>query len=176
MLVSGRLLAVRPGGRDFDARDFYSGFLWQSWAWSVDNKDVIREEPVLKAFAGWRLVNADPYLYLMHPESGQMVQIEQDTSRLHGGTLSLPRAAEAPYSEFQKKRWQSGLPINVGGFLVVLCAEGKHDLAYNPQQDEWIDCGQAQNIKPGSVVAHRSGDSPRLWLAEPDVDVAVTLT
>ena len=42
------------------------------------------------------------------------------------------------------------------------------DLVYNPQKNYWARCGHDLNIKEGAVAAFRGGDSPRLWVVQPD--------
>ena len=42
------------------------------------------------------------------------------------------------------------------------------DLVYNPQKNYWAPCGRDLVIKPGAVAAFRDGDSPRLWVVQPD--------
>jgi hypothetical protein len=42
------------------------------------------------------------------------------------------------------------------------------DLVYNPQKDYWARCGHDLDVKDGAVAAFRGGDSPRLWVIQPD--------
>ena len=42
------------------------------------------------------------------------------------------------------------------------------DLVYNPQKNYWARCGHDLNIKDGAVAAFRGGDSPRLWVVQPN--------
>lgn len=42
------------------------------------------------------------------------------------------------------------------------------DLFYNPQKNYWGRCGHDLDVKPNAVAAFREGDSPRLWVIQPD--------
>jgi len=42
------------------------------------------------------------------------------------------------------------------------------DLVYNPQKNYWARCGHDLNIRDGAVAAFRGGDSPRLWVVQPN--------
>ena len=42
------------------------------------------------------------------------------------------------------------------------------DLVYNPQKNYWARCGHDLNLKDGAVAAFRGGDSPRLWVVQPN--------
>ena len=42
------------------------------------------------------------------------------------------------------------------------------DLVYNPQKNYWARCGHDLDVKPRAVAAFRDGDSPRLWVIQPD--------
>jgi hypothetical protein len=42
------------------------------------------------------------------------------------------------------------------------------DLFYNPQKNYWGRCGHDLDVKQDAVAAFRGGDSPRLWVIQPD--------
>src|SRR5262249_47681640 len=42
------------------------------------------------------------------------------------------------------------------------------DLIYNSQKNYWARCGHDLDIKAKAVAAFRDGDSPRLWVIQPD--------
>jgi hypothetical protein len=44
------------------------------------------------------------------------------------------------------------------------------DLVYNPQKNYWARCGHDLDIKKDAVAAFRGGDSPRLWVIQPDFE------
>ena len=48
------------------------------------------------------------------------------------------------------------------------------DLVYSPLNDRWSRCGHGVDVKEG-VVAFRGGESPRLWMIDPDSET-YTLT
>ncbi len=59
---------------------------------------------------------------------------------------------------------------NVLNYESMGSAEGgiPQDLVYNPQKNYWARCGHDLDIKKGAVAAFRDGDSPRLWVVQPD--------
>jgi hypothetical protein len=62
---------------------------------------------------------------------------------------------------------------NVLGYESTTSADPNNipqDLVYNPQKDYWARCGHDLDIKPGAIAAFRDGDSPRLWVVQPDGD------
>lgn len=44
------------------------------------------------------------------------------------------------------------------------------DLVYNPQKNYWARCGHDLNVREGAVAAFRGGDSPRLWVVQPNAE------
>ena len=46
------------------------------------------------------------------------------------------------------------------------------DLVYNPQKNYWARCGHDPklNVKDGAVAAFRGGESPRLWVIQPNCE------
>jgi hypothetical protein len=42
------------------------------------------------------------------------------------------------------------------------------DIVYNPQKNYWARCGHDLNIREGARAAFRGGDSPRLWVVQPN--------
>lgn len=163
---------------------------------SGTKKANLRSEPLLEAMIGYRLISFDNALYALNRETGQMFRFEL-TDR---GTLDQPRKAASAVKPNAGSMVKNGLLVPVGRLLVVLNPNsvpsvdslerfGLHntlkytsttttdsddipqDLVYNPQKNYWGRCGRDLEIKLDTVAAYRGGESKRLWVIQPDLDV-----
>ena len=153
-------------------------------------KAEYRHELLLDGFWNYRLLTFDDALYALNRDSGEMFRFE-----LKDGELEPHRAASA-IDEKGASMVKRGLLVPVGHVLAVLSPtsvpsletlkayglknilpyknltppkSGKipQDLVYSPQNNRWTRCGHGLNVKEG-VVAFRGGESPRLWLIDPN--------
>ena len=163
---------------------------------STTNKASYRPEPLLENLFGYRLVAFDDALYALNRESGQMFRFELTKAGTLGPPLQAASAVRKTDGE-EKSMIRNGLIVPVGHVLVVLNPTSvptlgsleeydlhnvlnyessssaddntiPQDLVYNPQKNYWARCGRDLEIKPGAVAAFRDGDSPRLWVVQPD--------
>lgn len=160
---------------------------------SSTNKAEYRAEPLLENLFGFRLVTFDDALYALSRESGQMFRFGLTKA---GRLEPAAQAASAVTKEDGKSMIRDGLIVPVGRVLVVLNPTSvpslksleeydlhnvlpqekdesptntiPQDLVYNPQKNYWARCGRGLEIKPDAVAAFRDGDSPRLWVVQPD--------
>jgi hypothetical protein len=162
-----------------------------------DNKTKkadLRPEPLLEFLAGYRLVTFDGALYALNHSSGRMFRFSLTT----GGQLEQPRQAASavekhnsmihrglvvPVGRVLAVLCPSAVPSlglleefglhNVLSYVTIKKSPRDpntipQDLVYNPQQDYWARCGHDLEIKKGAVAAFRGGESPRLWVIQPD--------
>jgi hypothetical protein len=163
---------------------------------SSTKKANLRPEPLLQSMIGYRLVCFDDALYALNRDSGQMFRFELTTA----GKLDQPKKAASAIKPGAGSMVKDGLLVPLGRLLVVMNPTsvpsveslerfGLHnilrytsttstdtddipqDLVYNPQKDYWARCGHDLDIKYGTVAAYRGGDSKRLWVVQPDLDV-----
>ena len=163
---------------------------------SKTKKANLRSEPLLESMIGYRLISFDNALYALNRETGQMFRFEHTKT----GTLDQPRKAASAVKPNAGSMVKNGLLVPVGRLLVVLNPTsvpsvesleryGLHntlkytsttttdsddipqDLVYNPQKDYWGRCGRDLEIKRDTVAAYRGGESKRLWVIQPDMDV-----
>lgn len=163
---------------------------------STTKKANLRSEPLLQAMIGYRLISFDDALYALNRATGQMFRFELTNT----GTLDQPRKAASAVKPNAGSMVKDGLLVPVGRLLVVLNPTsvpsveslerfGLHntlkytsttptdsddipqDLFYNPQKDYWGRCGRDLDIKRDTVAAYRGGESKRLWVIHPDLDL-----
>jgi len=178
----------RRGG--YGGRRAYSiSFDWNS------KKASYRPEPLLDNLIGYRLVTFDDALYALNRETGQMFRFELTRAGTLGSPLQAASAVRKEGGQ-EKSMIRNGLIVPVGRVLVVLSptsvptldsleeydlhnilnyesnsqAENAipQDLVYNPQKNYWARCGHDLDVKPDAVAAFRDGDSPRMWVVQPD--------
>lgn len=179
-----------PRGGDYGGRRAYSiSFDW------TNKKAAYRPEPALDNLAGFRLVTFDDALYALNRETGQMFRFELTRAGTLGPPLHAASAVRKENGQ-EKSMIRDGLFVPVGRVLVVLSptavptldsleeydlhnvlsyestasADGSvpQDLVYNPQKNYWARCGHDLDVKRSAVAAFRDGDSPRLWVIQPD--------
>lgn len=160
------------------------------------NKAEYRIEPLLENLVGYRLVTFDDALYALHRESGRMFRFELTNAGKLGPPREAASAVRKE-GEQDKSMIREGLILPVGRVLVVLnptsvpsldslathdlhnvlgyesttSTDPDHipqDLVYNPQKNYWARCGSDLSVKARAVAAFRDGDSPRVWIVQPD--------
>ncbi len=180
------VVAEAPSGR----RAYSVGFD------SNTGKAEFRTEPLLENLTGYRLVTFDDALYALNRESGRMFRFELTNAGKLGPPMEAA-AAVTKQGEQDKSMIRDGLIVPMGRVLVVLNPTAvpsldsldKHDLhnvlgyesttstdannipqdlVYNPQKNYWARCGHDLDVKPRAVAAFRDGDSPRVWVIQPD--------
>ncbi len=157
-----------------------------------NGKADLRNEPMLEALHGYRLVTFDSALYVLNRKTGRMFRFDVNTS----GKLEPPKqAASAIKKEAQGQSMVAdGMLVPVGRVLVVMNPTSvpsvdslepydlqntlsytattssqddiPQDLVYNPQRDYWARCGHDIDVKRDTHVAFRGGDSTRLWIIQ----------
>jgi hypothetical protein len=176
-------------GQNGGRRAYSVGFDWKN------GKASYRPEPLLENLFGYRLVTFDQALYALNRESGLMFRFELTKA----GALAPPLQAASAVQPDGTSMIRDGLIVPVGRVLVVLgptsvpsldslekydlhnvlnyqssgSAEPNNipqDLVYNPQKNYWARCGHDLDVKPGAVAAFREGESPRLWVVQPDLE------
>jgi hypothetical protein len=184
------IVADFPRRGDYGGRRAYSvGFDWNS------KKAAYRPEPLLDNLVGFELVTFDNALYALNRETGQMFRFELTKAGTLGPALHAASAVRKVNGE-EKSMIREGLIVPVGRVLVVLSptsvptldsleeydlhnvlnydsnsrAENAipQDLVYNPQKNYWARCGHDVDVKPNAVATFRDGESPRLWVVQPD--------
>src|SRR5689334_10164090 len=189
VVVEG-LLPAGPGRRAFSV--------------SFESTTKLRNEPVLESVAGYRLLTFDDTLYALHRESGKVFRFslkangELDIPSRAASAISqspdkppsmIKQRLFAPVGRVMAVLDPSSLPslqsLENFGLKNVLAYKNvgllkdpntiPQDLVYNPQHDRWVRSGHGLDVKPGMVCAFRGGDSPRLWVIEPNGDT-YTLT
>jgi hypothetical protein len=163
---------------------------------SSTNKAEYRPEPLLENLFGYRLVTFDDALYALNRDTGQMFRFELTKAGTLGPPAQAASAVRKEDGE-EKSMIGKGLIVPAGRVLVVLNPTSvptldsleeydlhnvlnyessssaddnsiPQDLVYNPQKNYWARCGRDLEIKPGAVAAFRDGDSPRMWVVQPD--------
>ena len=159
---------------------------------SATKKAEYRPEPLLETMVGYRLWAFDNALYAVNRRSGHMFRFSVKPD----GKLE-PYKAAAAVGQDAASMVQDALLVPVGHVLAVLNPSSipslgslakfglqnvlkyqnlaplkdagtiTQDVVYSPQNDRWVRCGHGLDVKAG-VVAFREGDSPRLWLIEPN--------
>jgi hypothetical protein len=180
------VVAEAPNGR----RAYSVGFD------SNTRKAEYRTEPLLENLVGYRLVTFDNALYALHRESGRMFRFGLTNAGKLGPPMEAASAVRKE-GEQDKSMIRDGLIVPVGRVLVVLNPTSvpslesiakydlhnvldyetrastdpnniPQDLIYNPQKNYWGRCGHDLDVKPRAVAAFRDGDSPRVWVVQPD--------
>lgn len=140
----------------------------------------LRDEPVLKSLIQYRLLTFDDGLYALNQSTGKMLRFDFNKD----GEFESPRKAAGAIDKGNSMIRQ-GLLVPVGGILLVLeptstpslsilkagrksKTQVSQDLIYNPQQDQWVPCGHGMEIEEGAIVGFRGGNSPRLWVLQPN--------
>lgn len=163
---------------------------------SNTGKAEYRTEPLLDGLAGYRLVTFDNALYALNRETGRMFRFDLTTAGKLGPPMEAASALRKE-GEQDKSMIRDGLIVPIGRVLVVLNPTSipsldslkehdlhnvldyesttstdpnniPQDLVYNPQKNYWARCGRDLDVKPRAVAAFRDGDSPRLWVVQPD--------
>lgn len=184
------VVADVPRQGDYGGRRAYSvGFDWKN------NKAAFRPEPLLDNLAGYRLVTFDDALYALNRETGQMFRFELTRTGTLGSPLQAASAVRKEKGQ-EKSMVRDGVLVPVGRVLLVMSptavptldsleeydlhnvlnyesvgssdSDIPQDLVYNPQKNYWARCGHDLDVKPNAVAAFRDGDSPRLWVIQPD--------
>lgn len=160
------------------------------------NKTDLRPEPLLEPHVGSRLVSFARGLFAVNRTTGQMLRFDHTKEGTLDQPKRAASAVKKLEGGREQSMIADGLLVPVGNVLVVLSptsvpsldslqpyglhntlnytssASGAHDvpqdLVYNPQKDYWARCGHDLDVEPGAVVAFRGGDSPRLWVMQPD--------
>ena len=184
------IVADLPRRGDYGGRRAYS----VSFDWN-NKKAAYRPEPMLDNLLGYHLVTFDDALYALNRETGQMFRFELTRAGALGPPLQAASAVRKVNGE-EKSMIRDGLLVPTGRVLVVLSPTSvpalnsleeydlhnvlnyestsstdesiPQDLVYNPQKNYWARCGHDLDIKKGAVAAFRDGDSPRLWVIQPD--------
>ena len=186
------IVADLPPRGDYGGRRAYS----VSFDW-ISKKASYRPEPLLDNLAGYSLVTFDDALYALNRETGRMFRFELTSAGTLGSPLHAASAVRKESGQ-EKSMIRDGLIVPVGRVLVVLSPTSvptldsleeydlhnvlnyeshssagntiPQDLVYNPQKNYWARCGHDLDIKKGAVAAFRDGDSPRLWVVQPDAE------
>lgn len=186
------VVAEAPIRGEHGGRRAYSvAFDWNS------KKAEYRPEPLLDELVGYRLVTFDDALYALSRETGHMFRFELTRTGTLGFPAQAASAVRKEGGE-EKSMIRDGLIVPVGRVLVVLSptsiptldsleeydlhnvlnyestspTDGNipQDLVYNPQKNYWARCGHDLDIKRGAVAVFRDGDSPRMWVIQPDAE------
>jgi hypothetical protein len=180
-----------PG--DISRRAFSVGFDRQA------KKADFRAEPLLESLTRYRLLTFDDTLYALHRNSGRMFcfsltrdgkldQCYKAAGAVDSGSSMIMQGVFVPVGRVFAVLSPSSVPslasLEAFGLKNVLTYTTlgllknpntiPQDLIYNPQNNRWARCGHGLDVQAG-VVAFRGGDSPRLWLIEPNGDT-YTLT
>jgi len=159
-------------------------------------KGDIRPEPLLEPLCGYRLVTFDDGLYALSTELGRMFRFNRTSADVLNEPLEAATAVKKLEGNREQSMVSKGMIVSVGRMLVVMsptsvpsfAALEEHglknvlsyqttkspsddvpqDLLYNPLKDFWTRCGHGLEMKPDAGVAFRPGDSPRLWVIQPD--------
>ena len=163
---------------------------------TATKKANVRPEPLLQSMIGYRLVCFNDGLYALNRETGRMFRFDLTAA----GKLDQPRKAASAVKPGAGSMVKDGLLVPVGRLLVVMNPTsvpsvdsleqfGLHnilrytsttstdsdnlpqDLVYNPQKNYWARCGHDLDVKRDAVAAYRDGESKRLWVIQPDLDV-----
>ncbi|HKG47207.1 MAG TPA: hypothetical protein VKB02_10795 [Pyrinomonadaceae bacterium] len=173
---------------------FQAGPVRRAFSIGISNqkKAEYRDEPLLETMPGYRLLAFDNVLYALNRASGEMFRFVLTAA----GKLEAYKAASG-VDQSASSMVKQGLLVPVGRVLAVfgpnsvpslaslagfglqnvlryenvgpLKSAGSipQDVVYSPQNDRWVRCGRGLDVTAG-VVAFRDGDSPRLWLIEPN--------
>ena len=185
------------GGRVYVVAEAPSGRRAYSVGFDSNTKKAEhRTEPLLENLVGYRLVTFDDALYALHRESGRLFRFELTNAKRLGPPMEAASAVRKE-GEQDKSMIRDGLIVPVGRVLVVLnptsvpsldslASHDLHnvlgyesttssdpnsipqDLVYNPQKNYWARCGSDLTVKARAVAAFRDGDSPRMWIVQPD--------
>lgn len=125
---------------------------------------------------------------LLFPRIAGLRELAREGAQSRKGGLPLDKAGTSLV--------EKGVPLNVGGVLVLFGArDGERlspspretsgancpvtgmpqDLAYNPQTNVWWSCGNGLNIDRKMLMAYLGGAHSRLWAIRPDTMEAFTL-
>jgi hypothetical protein len=184
------IVADLPARGDYGGRRAYSvGFDWNN------KKASYRPEPLLESLIGYSLVTFDDALYALNRDTGRMFRFELTKAGALGPALQAASAVRKEKGE-EKSMIRDGLLVPVGRVLVVLSPTSvptlnsleeydlhnvlnyestsptddsiPQDLVYNPQKNYWARCGHDLDVKKEAIAAFRNGDSPRMWVVQPD--------
>lgn len=189
------------GGRAYVVAEAPSGRRAYSVGFNSNTaKAEFRTEPVLEALAGYRLVTFDNALYALNRETGRMFRFELTNAGRLGPAMEAASAVRKE-GEQETSMIRDGLIVPIGRVLIVLNPTSipsldslkehdlhnvlgyesttstdpnniPQDLVYNPQKNYWARCGHDLDVKPRAVAAFRDGDSPRLWVVQPDGEIS----
>lgn len=180
------------------------GTVRRAFSVSFDSTPKQRNEPLLEQLVGYRLLTFDDTLYALNRNLGRMLRFSLKTngeldqpykaasavSQTSGRPLSMIRQGQfVPVGRVMAVLSPNSLPSIASlasfGLQNVLNYENlmaprdpnsvPQDLVYNPQHDRWVRSGHGIEIRPGMLCAYRGGESPRLWIVEPNGDT-YTLT
>ena len=161
-----------------------------------NNKGDLRPEPLLEPLVGYRLVTFDGGLYALSTELGRMFRFNLTSTDTLMQPLEAATAVKKLEGNVEQSMVSKGMIVSVGRMLVVMSptsvpsfaaleehglknvlsyqttksptSDVPQDLLYNPLRDFWTRCGHGLDMKPEAVVAFRPGESPRLWVIQPD--------
>lgn len=172
-----------------------SGPVRRAYSVGINNqkKAEYRSEPLLETIPGYRLLAFDDVLYALNRNSGQMFRFILKNGRLE------PYKTTAAVDQSGSSMVKQGVLVSVGRVMAVLSPNAvppltllakdglqnvlnyqnltplkdagpiAQDMVYSPQTDRWVRCGHGLDVTAG-VVGYRDGDSPRLWLIEPNAN------
>lgn len=163
---------------------------------ATTRKGEIRSEPLLEPLVGYRLVTFDGGLYALSTESGRMYRFNTTSAGALDKPLEAAIAVKKLEGNKEQSMVSKGMIVWVGRMLVVMSptsvpslasleehglknvlsyqntkspsGDVPQDLLYNPLKDYWTRCGHGLEMKPQAIAAFREGDSPRLWVIQPD--------
>jgi len=188
---------VGLGGRAYVVAEAPNGRRAYSVGFDSNTKKAeYRTEPLLENMVGYRLVTFDDALYALNRESGRMFRFDLTNAGKLGPPMEAASAVRKE-GEQDKSMIRDGLIVPAGRVLVVLNPTSipsldslnehdlhnvlgyesttstdpnniPQDLVYNPQKNYWARCGHGLDVKPRAVAAFRDGDSPRVWIVQPD--------
>ncbi len=168
---------------------------------SRTRKADLRREPLLDALIGYRLAVFDDGLYALNRNSGRMFRFDlSKTGTLEPPkrAASAVKKGEGAGAK-EESMVKDGLLVPVGRVLVVMSptsvpslaslerfgqqntlkytstssgsVDVPQDLIYNPQKDYWGRCGHDLDVKPNWRAAFRDGESARLWVLQPNLEL-----
>ena len=163
---------------------------------SSTQKGDLRPEPSLEPLVDYRLATFDGGLYALSTESGRMVRFNLTSTEELNKPLEAAIAVKKLDGNKEETMVSKGIMVPVGRMLVVMSptsvpslaqleeqglknvlsyqttkspgTDVPQDLLYNPLHNIWTRCGHGLEMKPESLSGFREGDSPRLWVIQPD--------
>lgn len=180
------------------------GAVRRAFSVSFESTTKKRDEPLLEQLVGYRMLIFDDTLYALNRDYGRVLRFSLKTNG-ELDQPSRAASAVIPTSGKPSSMIRQGLIVPVGRVLAVLSPGSlpslaslagiglqnilnyenltplrdpnaiPQDLVYNPQHDRWVRSGHGIEINPGMICGFRGGDSPRLWIIDPNGDT-YTLT